>query len=315
LLKTSFIEGKRRPEENDMNIQSMEYIIALSKTLNFTKAAAAMRTTQPAFSRVISVAEEELGVLLFERSRRHVNLTQAGATLVPQLEKTLIAYEEGLRQARGVSKRYAGELKIGYIPDVINQDVRLLAESFADEYPDVGISLNETHYYELQYQLLSEELDIAVYTSMRTGFLPELAHYSLFHMPLCVVVSDQHPLAARTSVTPDDLRDEPYVVLEHDTTLSGSWSFVHRFAAEHGFTPWIVSQTSMLSSALLQVSCNKGVCIASQFAGHLAPENVRIIPIRGGGDCVRYAVWSRSRKNPALSDFVNCIQKSFEKSG
>lgn len=294
-----------------MNIQSMEYIIALSKTLNFTKAAGAMYTTQPTFSRVISSAEEELGVVLFERSRRHVSLTPAGKVMIPQLERALDSYAEGLRKAKGVSQSYAGEIMVGYIPDTINQDIRLLTESFSKENPDVKISLCETHYYELQNQLMAEELDIVIYTSMQTGFPYELEYYPLFETPLCAIVNDAHPLAGSPSISPSQLRDEAFVVLEHDTTMSGSWSFVHRFAAAHGFTPWIVCQTSMLSSALLQVSCNKGICIASQFAGHLAPENVRIIPILDSDPCVRYAVWSKARKNPALEAFVKCIKASF----
>lgn len=291
-----------------MNIQSMEYIIALSKMLNFTKAAAAMRTTQPAFSRIISSAEEELGVVLFERSRRHVSLTPAGEAMLPQLERAIRCYNEGLRQAKGISESYAGELKIGYIPDTINQDIRVLVESFSAENPLVRVSLQETHYYELQNQILNDELDAAIYTSMRTNFPYELEHLSLFTTPLCAIVNDEHPLARRNTIGPNELRDEAFVVLEHDSTISGSWSFAHRFAAVNGFSPWIACQTSMLSSALLQVSCNKGICIASQFAGHLAPENVKIIPISETEGCVRYAVWKRRADNPALIKFVASIK-------
>lgn len=294
-----------------MNIQSMEYIIALSKLLNFTKAASAMRTTQPAFSRAISAAEEELGVTLFERSRRRVSLTPAGEAIVPNLEKSLELYRQGVQNAKKVARTFVGRLAIGYIPDTINQDIRLLIESFSQKYADARVSLRETHYYELQSQILSEELDVAIYTSMQTSFPPELEYYPLFETPLCAILNDSHPLADYESISPADLKDEPFVVLEHDTTMSGSWSFVHRFAAANGFTPWIAEQTSMLSSALLQVSCNKGICILSQFAGHLAPENLRIIPIAGSEKCARYAVWSRDSKNPALAGFVQCIRERF----
>jgi DNA-binding transcriptional LysR family regulator len=289
----------------------MEYIIALSKMLNFTKAAAAMRTTQPAFSRVISSAEEELGVVLFERSRRHVRLTPAGEAMIPQLERALKCYAEGLRQAKDVSVTYAGELKVGYIPDTINQDIRLLVERFSERNRQVKVSLFETHYYELQNQLLSEELDIVIYTSMQSTFPEELDYYPLFETPLCAIMHESHPLASCSSISPLELRDEPFIVLEHDATMSGSWSFVHLFASEYGFSPWIVCQTSMLSSALLQVSCNKGICIASQFAGHLAPENVKIIPISGSSNCIRYAIWRRNNQEPALRGFVYCVKSSF----
>jgi len=289
----------------------MEYIIALSKMLNFTKAAAAMCTTQPSFSRVISAAEEELGITLFERTRRHVRMTASGEAILPHLEQSVALYESGVRSARNVTDDFSGKLTVGYIPDAINQDIRLLTASFAEEHPDVRLDLRETHYYELQNQLINGQLDVAIFTSMQTNFPTELASRPLFETPLCAVVSSSHRLASRTSIPPEDLRDEPFVVLEHDTTLSGSWSFVHRFAMEYGFAPWIVSQTSMLSSALLQVSCDKGVCISSQFAGHLAPENVRIIPISDVSGCVRYAVWNVSKISPALSDFLSCIQQNF----
>lgn len=298
-----------------MNIQSIEYIIALSKMLNFTKAAAAMCTTQPAFSRIISSAEEELGVMLFERSRRHVGLTPAGEALIPQLEKSLELYEEGIRNAKSVSMCYGGKFVIGFIPDAINQDIGMLTECFSREHPDVKISLQETRYYELQSQLISEELDIAIYTSMLTRFPSELEHYPLFETPLCAIINDSHPLAYRESISPAELREEPFVVLEHDTTMSGSWSFVHRFASKYGFAPRIAEQASMLSSALLQVSCNKGICIASQFAGHLAPENVKIIPIEGSDVCMRYAVWSRERVSPALAGFIECMKAQFTGAG
>lgn len=309
--KGAAFDLSRMMEDCRVNIQSIEYIIALSKMLNFTKAAAAMCTTQPAFSRIISSAEEELGVMLFERSRRHVGLTPAGEALIPQLEKSLELYEEGIRSAKSVSMSYGGKLVIGFIPDASNQDIRMLTECFVKEHADVKISLQETHYYELQSQLVSEELDIAIYTSMQTRFPPELDHHPLFEMPLCAIVNDTHPLASREAISPAELKDESFVVLEHDTTMSGSWSFVHRFASKYGFAPRIAEQASMLSSALFQVSCNKGICIASQFTGHLAPENVRIIPIDGSDGCVRYAVWSRERVSPALAGFIECMKSQF----
>lgn len=294
-----------------MNIQSMEYVIALSKTLNFTKAAAAMCTTQPAFSRVISSVEEELGIAIFERSRRYVRLTPAGELLVSQLEQALKLYEDGVRLAQEVSENYSGKLRIGFIPDTINQDIRLLSEEFGVERPDIRISLRETHYYELQNQLLTDELDAVIYTSMQTGFSDEFEYYPLFETPLCAIVNESHPLAGRDSILASELKSESFVVLAHDITMSGSWSFVHRFASAHNFTPHIAEHASMLSSVLLQVSCGKGIGIASQFAGHLAPENVRIIPIDGSGPCVRYALWSRTCKNPVLSEFVECIRHRF----
>lgn len=297
-----------------MNIQSLEYIIALSKMLNFTKAAAAMCTTQPAFSRVISAAEDELGVVIFDRSRRHVGLTPAGQALIPQLERSIELYSRGIRDAKSVSERYGGKLVIGYIPDAINQDIRLLTETFSLERPDVQISLQETRYYELQSQLLTQELDVVVFTSMQTRFPDDFECYPLFEAPLCAIVSSGHHLAQRETIMPEELREEPFVVLEHDTTMSGGWSFVHRFAQAYGFTPWIAEQSSMLSSALLQVSCGKGVCIASQFAGHLAPENVRIIPIAGQEKCMRYATWCKGNENVALEGFIDCIKKSFDMS-
>lgn len=293
-----------------MNIQSMEYIIALSKMLNFTKAAAAMNTTQPAFSRVISAAEEEMGVVLFERTRRHVKLTQAGEAMVPQLERAIVSYTDGLRQAKGISKSFLGDIKIGYIPDTMNPDIRILVESFGDENPNVSLTLLETHYYELQNQLMSDELDIVIFTSVKTRFPYELESYPLFDTPLCAIMNERHPLSGCTEISPPDLVDEPFVVLEHDATMSGSWSFVHRFAGEYGFTPWVVCQASMLPSVLLQVSCNKGICIASQFAGHVVPENVKIIPISGNVSCVRYAVWKRDSANPALGSFIECVKRS-----
>lgn len=294
-----------------MNIQSLEYIIALSKMLNFTKAAAAMCTTQPAFSRIISSAEEELGVVIFDRSRRHVGLTPAGQALVPELEKALELYEKGIRSAKSVSETYGGKLTIGYIPDTINQDIRLLTDTLSEEQSDIQISLQETHYYEFQSQLLSAELDAVVFTSMQDRFPADFEYYPLYESPLCAIVNESHPLAGRSSLSPEELREEPFVVLEHDTTMSGGWSFVQRFASANGFTPWIAEQTSMLSSALLQVSCNKGICIASQFAAHLAPENVRIIPISGHEKCIRYAIWCKGSDNPSLAGFIECLKKCF----
>lgn len=294
-----------------MNFQSIEYIITLSKLLNFTKAAMALHTTQPAFSRAISSAEDELGIELFERSRRHVKLTPAGEELVPKLEKALELYRQGVKTAKRASTSYGGKLIIGYIPDTINQDLRMLTESFSQKYPDIAISLRETYYFELQSQLLTGELDVVIFTSMHTSFPPEFGCLPLFETPLCAVVNEQHPLSERESISSAELKDEPFIVLEHDVTMSGGWSFVHRFALAQGFSPWIAEQTSMLSSAILQVSCNKGICIASQFAGHLAPENVRIIPITDSESCYRYAVWCCERKNEVRDDFIKCISEHF----
>jgi len=289
----------------------MKYVIALSKTLNFTKAASAMCTTQPAFSRVISSAEDELGMAIFERNRRYVRLTEAGVLLVERLKQIIRLYEEGVADAQLIGREYRGKLRVGYVPDTVNDDIRKICGVFAEKLPDEHLILKETFYYELLSNLSSEDMDIVVFTAMRSQISDEYECYPMYETPLCAIVNEAHPLADRSEVYPRELTKEPFIVLAHDTALSGGWNFVHRFAQEHGFTPHIADTATMLSSAIFKVSCGIGITISSQLAGDRAPENVRIIKIANCEPCFRYAMWNGGRVSPALTEFIRCIKEQY----
>jgi len=291
----------------------MEYIIALSKTLNFTKAASAMCTTQPAFSRRISFAEKKLGVVIFERSKHHVRLTSAGEIVVRELEEVLKHYRSGIKKARYVTGLTTGKLRLGYIPDAVNDDISSLYNSFQACYPHIKVSLHETYYYEMMMLLSSGKLDLVIYTGNCPAFPDDICSLELGQMHLCVFVHDSHKLADCKLVSAEDIMDERFIELNHDIDLSMGWSFVQQFAYENNFKPHVSEKVTMLSSMLFQVSCNRGIALASESVGSMMPEHVRMIHLGGKSLCQRYAVWYKRRTIIGNEVFLKHLVEQIDK--
>lgn len=298
-----------------MTIQHLEYVVALSTTLNFTKAATYMHITQPALSRIISSVEQELGFAVFDRSRRNIQLTPAGQTFVAAAHKSLEHYYAGVKRGLSSPKEHVSPLIVGYVADAFNCDLRDLIDGFQHTYPQFPITLEETRYYEVYDGLQGEQYDLVYYTANVENLPADIRHESLEYYGLYVALHKSHPLAHRDSLHPLELASEPFIELCYHKTYSKSWNTLQYIAKVASFVPTVAHQCSTVSSVMFQVQAQQGIAIATYptatYWRGQADSQLIFVPLEAVTPMERVMLWSKDNRHPALAPLIEYIKANY----
>ncbi|AVK36240.1 hydrogen peroxide-inducible gene activator [Morganella morganii] len=195
-----------------MNIRDLEYLVALSEHNHFRRAADACHVSQPTLSGQIRKLEDELGVMLLERTSRKVLFTQQGMLLVDQARTILreVKILEEMASLQGESM--AGPLHIGLIPTIAPYLLPHIIPELHRLWPKLEMYLHEAQTHQLLAQLDSGKLDCAILARVKeTGsFIEE----PLFNEPMKLAIYDEHPWASRQEVEMHELAGEKLLMLE-----------------------------------------------------------------------------------------------------
>lgn len=145
-----------------MNIQQLEYIIALYQHGNFAQAAEKCFVTQPTLSMMIKKLEEELDVVIFDRNKNPIEPTELGLKIIQQAQKIINEIEELKIIAQQGKKELMGKLKIGIIPTLAPYLLPLILDSFSKKYPDIVLEIKEITTNEIIQELHKGIIDIGI---------------------------------------------------------------------------------------------------------------------------------------------------------
>lgn len=195
-----------------MNLRDLEYLVALEEQKHFRKAAEKCFVSQPTLSGQIRKLEDELGVLLMERSSRKVLFTQAGLDITAKARKVLLEVKQIKEAAKQYSEPMNGPLHVGLIPTVAPYLLPQIVPSIRQAFPDLDVYLYENQTHVLLRQLDEGELDCLI-----LAILPGMENYGvnpLYDESLELVVSDQHRWAKQQDVALEQLSGERVLMLE-----------------------------------------------------------------------------------------------------
>jgi len=199
----------------DLDLRLVRYFVAIAEHLNFGRAAAALYVPQPSLSRQIRSLEQELGARLFDRTTQGTQLSAAGEVFLPLARELLRAADEAAARARAVA--LPRQITIGYTTGII---VTFAVQDLRRRNPDADVRTLHLAWNEPRPALLDRSVDAAV---ARLPFPTNRLHVTvLYDEPRVLLVSRDHRLAGRQSVTFDDIAGEP-VPREPDPTWSAFW--------------------------------------------------------------------------------------------
>lgn len=274
-----------------MDLRSLESFVLLSETLNFRVAAARLHMTQPALTARLQRLEQDLGLLLFERSRRAVALTLEGEQLLPHAQRLLREAAETRKLAKALSAGEAGTLRIGYTPVSFFSYPPELIRSFSQRFPDVGLQLFEMLSHDVEEALLRRDLDL--------GFLhPPLANVGLSLLqlraePFVAILPEGHPLNRRKKLRLEDLAAEDFIMVRRQI---GPAIYDDVIAHCHavGFSPRIREEASTSLSVVALVSAGLGVGLVIESMASLKRPGVCYRPLSGAKPSLPFAVAKRA---------------------
>jgi DNA-binding transcriptional LysR family regulator len=197
-------------KESHMNFSQLQSVVALAETGSFTEAAYAIDLTQSAVSYAISALERELGVTLFERSRKGgVALTDVGQKILPHVRALLAQAESIEQEAKAVRGEAAGKVRVGNIESLVAPDLLAsLLTRFQRQYPEIEVVLFEGSMHEVGEWIESSVIDIGFMLLPAKGLDGTLITTD----ELCVLVPPEHRFNARQAVTQRELCEESFIL-------------------------------------------------------------------------------------------------------
>ncbi len=200
-----------------MKLRDLEYLVAVDEERHFARAAERCFVSQPTLSGQLKKLEQQLGVLLVERTSRQVVMTEAGRAVATQARTVLAEAREIKGIAESFQDAMAGELQLGLIPTVAPYLLPLIMPRLKQVYPDLKLWLHEQQTHVLMDRLRNAELDLLVLA------LPVPSHdfveVDLFREPFQLAVPRAEPLAEKKQASLQDLNEREVMLLEEGHCL------------------------------------------------------------------------------------------------
>jgi len=243
-----------------MELSQLEYFVETARREHITQTAEALNITQPALSKSIARLEEDLGVRLFDRDGKNIRLNECGQVALGYAERLLYSLTDMRSVLSELASGQAGKICIG--SSFPSQEPNWLLEavrSFALDRPDVSFQLTQRSSQQLQSALENREIDIAVSSvPIRSA---DIVWDPLFEEPMGVILSEDHPLAARDSLSLLDLQQERFYCNNANSDVQ---DLTVQFCRQAGFAPIIHFAGEFPSFIGEAVSLGYGISIISE---------------------------------------------------
>ena len=201
-----------------MNLRDLKYIIAVAETRHFGKAAKRCFVSQPTLSGQIKKLEEELGVTIFERTKRSVELTPIGGDIINHARRMMEQADAIELLARAHHDPLSGPLRVGAIPTLSPYLVPLIIMPLKTRYPQLKLVLSEEVTETLLQRLRNHEIDVALIATMVGE--PELGTIPLFDEPFWLAHPRNDPLYTKDEITHQDLEQLDLLLLSDGHCLA-----------------------------------------------------------------------------------------------
>ncbi len=258
-----------------MELRQLRYFVAVAEEGNISRAAKRIFLTQPALSRQIKALEEEIGQCLLERQAHSIRLTPVGEALLGEARELLQHAEQVLERVRGAGREQ--RLRVGYAPSLAAGILSAAVENFTQTHPNARVELFDLSTAEMLAGLESEKLDV-VLTVAQEHSMRSLQWTTLVRAPWRLAVNQNHLLAHRTRVTPEEVARKPLLAYCR-RDYPEYWEGVTNWLREHAQRPRIVGEYDGVDSLMAAVESGLGVAVVTNHAARLVPERVRLLTL------------------------------------
>jgi DNA-binding transcriptional LysR family regulator len=294
--------------ENMLDFRRLYYFVVVAEELHFTRAAERLHIAQPPLSYQIQQLERELGVQLFERTRHHVQLTDAGQVLLEAARRIFGQVEQTVYAVRRVGQGEVGFLTVGFIPSASNNILPSILQAFRQRFPDVQLFLKELTPDQVVRGLHDQQIDVGLL------YLPlddsELNTQAILREPLLAVLPSTHAQAAQPEVALRALSEECFIVPSRYVAVPGLFSHIMEACRQAGFTPKVVEQAWLMQTIIGLVGANMGVALVPASVRNLHREGVIYKPLQDVSTEVAMGViWRQDEELPVLQRFLQVVDE------
>jgi len=289
-----------------MELRHLRYFVAVAETGSLTEAAEQrLYTSQPSLSRQIRDLESHVGVPLFSRSVRGVELTDAGRAFLEHARLALMhadaAVETARRAAQPERKTFTVGFQTGHEMNWLTPAMQLLH----DELHEIEVTVSSDYSPDLAESLARGRLDLAF---LRVEPDYDLEYHVVDQEPLIVLMPRDHRLTARSCVTPQALVGEIFIGGSNKAGVLQS--VTEDYLRRSGLDITLDHGVDNLAMAISLVASTRGVALMPEYAKNLLPPSVVSRPLEGEAPTIAIAVgYSKSNTSPILELFVSRLDE------
>jgi DNA-binding transcriptional LysR family regulator len=278
-----------------MNVTLMQInaFLTVARFGSFTKAAQLLHLSQPALSVQIQQFEEGLGLRLFDRNTRHVDLTRAGRDLAPLLQRLMQEFEAVVVNAQDISGKRQGIVRFGCLPSLASTYIPEAMAQFRKVHPQVSFVLRDAVGRRIVSMVRADEVEFGI-TDGEPNW-PDFETFELSQDEMQVVFPNSHPIARRKKVTLSEIAEYPLVFLDPETNsrimLDDALAAVNRLVMP-------ACEVTYISTAVGMVRAGLGLAILSSLS-------IRATNLKSISD-----VRSRRIDDPAFVRRISLIKKA-----
>ncbi|HVE41746.1 MAG TPA: LysR substrate-binding domain-containing protein [Planctomycetota bacterium] len=253
-----------------MELRHLKYFVAVADELHFGRAASRLQISQPPLSQQIRRLEEELGVELFRRTKRKVQLTSAGRAFLDRARQLLQEVERAVEATRQAARGVVGRIEVGYAPTAEIRVIPRLLKRIRERSPKVEVGLHLLNPADLTEALRQSRIDVAL---TRLPLDEEGIRTERFlREELLLAVGARSLLARGETVRPERLQGVPLLMFPRGLAPAMHDSIVGYFRAA-GVSPHLAYAIGSISGGLGLIASGMGVSIV--------PESVKDIRFSG----------------------------------
>lgn len=247
-----------------MNLQQLEYIVAVDTHRHFVRAAEQCCVTQATLSMMIKKLEEELAVTIFNRSKHPIEPTEMGVQLIAQARRVLYEAARMKKLVADTKELVQGDVRIGIIPTLAPYLLPLFLRALLQAHPLLRVNIHELNTEQIIAALNTGQLDVGILaTPLQVASLRE---YPLFYERFVVFVSDEEAALTKHFITPEDLDFTRLWLLEEGHCMRSQMLNICALREQQPNSSRLAYEAGSIASLLKIVDINKGLTIVPELA-------------------------------------------------
>ncbi len=291
-----------------MELRHLRYFVTVAEELHFGKAAARLYIVQPSLSQQIQQLEEELGLPLLIRTKRSVELTDAGRVFLTEARKVLAQVQEAKRAAQRAYRGEIGRLVVGYISSSTYDLLPMMLSGYRERFPEIDVALRELTTQE-QVRALEEE-------TIQVGLLrlpindPTIDVEVVRREPIVCVLPEGHPLALHERIAMPLLAHEPFV-LQARQRGGGYYAQLTNLCLTSGFSPNVIQEVTEMHTIVSLVAAGMGVSLVPLSMKNIRSQGVVYHELEGTTILTEMAVaWLRNSHSTIVQNFLQVARET-----
>ncbi|MDF2565388.1 MAG: transcriptional regulator, LysR family [Massilibacillus sp.] len=295
-----------------MELRHLKYFVVVAEELHFTRAADRLNMAQPPLSQQIHQLEDELGVQLFYRNKRQVELSAAGKIFLESVYKILNDIEKACDAAQRTHRGELGKIVVGFTGAATFGILTNLLQPYRTKFPLIDLVVLQLNTTDQIQSLLNGEIDIGIlYVPVEnSGLIFKVIH----QQPFIIAMPKNHPLASKSDpIEVQELSKESFIMIPRKAGQV-YYDTIINICHSAGFSPNIGPEVYELNTSISLVAAGMGIALVPDSIQTLRINGITYRHLKNPGSTLKTAlVWRNDESSPLVHKFIALAEQNIQK--